>query len=833
MTRFLTLLLFCLATGSFLVSPATATSIDLARGDKFRQLDEILPTPGPTRNASGAPGAHYWQQKVDYQIEVAIDDKTQALTGAETITYTNNSPDTLRYLWVQLDQNRHRTDSVSSLTQATREMNKASYGKLRFELEKDFGGGHQILSVTTSAGAPLAHTVVDTMMRIDLPQALQPGQRTTFSIAWTFKIPDATVSRSRSGYEFFEKDENYIYVMAQWFPRLAAYSDVKGWHTKQFLGLGEFTLEFGDYQVAITVPDDHIVSATGELQNVDDVLTATMRDRMAQAQDAEAPVFIVTPDEAKNAESKDDEDSKKTATKTWRFAAENVRDFAFASSRKFIWDAQGHEQSDGSRVLAMSFYPNEGVPLWDKYSTAAIIHTLNVYSRYTFLYPYPIAQSVNGPVGGMEYPMVSFNGPRPDEDKETGEKAYSSLSKYSLISVIIHEIGHNYFPMVVNSDERNWTWMDEGLNTFLQFLAEEEWEEEYPSRRGEPRSIVDYMKGARQVPIMTQSDSVLDLGNNAYGKPATALNILRETILGRELFDFAFREYAIRWKFKRPMPADFFRSMEDASGVDLDWFWRGWFYTTDHVDISIDGVTRYSVDTKNPDIERPLKRDKKKGEPLSLTKQRNKDIERLVDRKPDLLDFYNENDRYTVTKKDQKKYTGLVEGLEDWEKEILEKEENFYVLDFSNKGGLVMPIILAITYEDGSEEEIRLPAEIWRLSSSTTRKLLVSDKFISSVVVDPHWETADTDIENNNFPRRVVPSRIEVFKMDYKTMARNLMKDVLDGEKEEAEEKEKAQKEEKEKAEEDGMTQEAPDNTAPEDNAADSETPDSDQNTDL
>lgn len=786
MTRLLTTLIFCLALASLRIAPAAADSSNPTPGDKFRQLDGIFPTPTSTRNAAGTPGPAYWQQQVDYKIETALDEEKQMLTGAETVTYTNNSPDALTFLWVQLDQNLHRTDSVSSLTQTVTEMEKASYGRLRYDLEKDFGGGYEIQSVKTSSGAPLQHSIVDTMMRIDLPQALQPGQKTTFSIAWTFKITDATITRARSGYEFFKKDGNYIYVIAQWFPRLAAYTDVKGWHTKHFLGMGEFTLEFGNYDVAITVPADHIVSATGVLQNPDDVLTTAQIRRLKEARTSEKPVFIVTPDEAQKNEA-----SKQTATKTWRFKARKVRDFAFASSRKFIWDAQGLEQTDGSRVLAMSFYPRRGMPLWNKYSTPAIIHTLTVYSRYTFLYPYPVAQSVNGPVGGMEYPMISFNGPRPEEDKKTGEKAYSRRSKYTLISVVIHETGHNYFPMVINSDERNWAWMDEGINTFLEFRAEQEWEKDYPSQRGDPRTIVDYMKGKQQVPIMTQADSVPNLGDNAYGKPAAALTILRETILGRELFDFAFKEYARRWKFKRPMPEDFFRTIEDASGVDLDWFWRGWFYTTDHVDISIDGVTRYSIDTKNPDVEQPLKRQKKKDEPLSLTQRRDKNEERLVKRDPDLLDFYNENDRYTVTDKDRKKYTKLVEGLKDWEKEILKEKKNFYVLDFSNKGGLVMPIILAITYEDGSEEELRLPAEIWRLSPLKVRKLLVRDKLITSVVVDPHWETADTDVENNNFPRRIESAQVDVFKMDHSKMGRNLMKDVLDGEKVKAEEEEK------------------------------------------
>ncbi len=795
---------------SLLVLGATSATAQVDPGrsnfdDRFRQLEEILPTPNTYRTASGAPSRLYWQQQVDYKIEVKLDDENQTLTGSEVITYTNNSPDTLTYLWIQLDQNRHRADSVATLTQKPRGKERISYAGIRAEFERDFGGGHNVKSVKSVNGRDLRHVITDTMMRIDMPRPLYPGQSFIFAIEWDYKIINAKWFRARSGYEYFEDDDHYIYTIAQWFPRLAAYTDSGGWNTKQFLGSGEFSLEFGNYRVELTVPDDHIVSATGSLQNPSAVLSAAQRRRLSEAETADKPVLIVTPEEAEENES-----STPTGTKTWIFRARNVRDFAFASSRKFVWDAQGHEQRGGDTVLAMSFYPKEGNPLWERYSTHAIIHTLEVYSRHTFNYPYPVAQSVNGPVGGMEYPMISFNGPRPEdnddkerpgredeqedddgeeeaddvvEGEEAGEeevdkeRAYSRGTKYALISVIIHEIGHNYFPMIVNSDERQWTWMDEGFNTFLQFIAEQEWEKDYPSRRGEPRKIKDYMKSKRQAPIMTQSDSVLNLGNNAYAKPATALVILRETVLGRELFDFAFKQYSERWKFKHPTPADFFRTMEDASGVDLDWFWRGWFYTTDHVDISIENVTRYTLDSKDPDVEQPKKRQEKSDEPLSLTQQRDADIERRVDRFPNLADFYNENDRFTVSNKDRNKYNKMIEGLDEWERELLAKTENFYFLEFSNRGGLVMPIVLAIYYDDGTEEEVRIPAEIWRLNPTKATKLLLRDKFISSVVVDPHWETADIAIENNYFPQRVVPSELEVFKME-RDRQRNLMKDI-------------------------------------------------------
>ncbi|MGH9900953.1 MAG: M1 family metallopeptidase, partial [Pyrinomonadaceae bacterium] len=547
------------------INPFAFAQSKSSPGDKFRQLEELLPTPNEYRSASGAPGHRYWQQRADYTIDVELDDARQRITGTETVTYHNISPDTLLFLWLQLDQNIFAKDSDDSLTEAApADFTKVPYSTIdRLLAQRDFDGGYRITAVRDAKGSPLRHTVVKTMMRIDLPAPLAPGQSFAFSVDWNYNINDAKRIRARTGYEFFPRDGNYIYEIAQWFPRMAAYNDVSGWQHKQFLGSGEFTLEFGNYRVRITAPDDHVVASTGVLQNPQEVLTAAQRARLEQAKTAKSPVLIVTPEEARLNES-----NKPRGKKTWVFHADNVRDFAFASSRKFIWDAQLHNV-EGNRVMAMSYYPKEGNPLWERYSTQAIMHTLNVYSRYSFTYPYPVAISVNGPVGGMEYPMICFNGPRPEEDK-----TYTARTKYGLISVVIHEVGHNYFPMIVNSDERQWTWMDEGLNSFLQFLAEQEWEANYPSRRGEPRNITEYMASESQVPIMTNSESIMQFGNNAYGKPATALNILRETVLGRELFDFAFREYSRRWKFKRPMPADFFRSMEDVAGEDLDWFWR-------------------------------------------------------------------------------------------------------------------------------------------------------------------------------------------------------------------------------------------------------------------
>lgn len=773
--RFL-LLALCLSINPLLFAQSKTNAVD-----KFRQLEELLPTPNDQRSASGAPGPRYWQQRADYRIAVELDDARQRIIGSETITYFNNSPDTLTYLWLQLDQNVFAANSESNSTSTAPEFKKEPppvsfdtrnppppgqpqlpYSTLDQLLAREaFDGAVKITAVHDGQGGLLRYTIVKTMMRIDLPQPLAPGRSTSFSVDWNYNINDQRKLGGRTGYEFFPKDGNYLYEIAHWFPRLAAYNDVSGWQHKQFLGSGEFTLEFGNYYVSITAPADHVVAATGVLQNPERVLTAAQRQRLEQARTAKEPALIITPAEAKANESNGAEKTKNSATgpkKTWVFAAENVRDFAFASSRKFIWDAQLHNV-EGNRVMAMSFYPNEGNPLWARYSTHAIIHTLNVYSRYSFAYPYPVAQSINGPVGGMEYPMICFNGPRPEVDG-----TYSARTKYGLISVVIHEVGHNYFPMIVNSDERQWTWMDEGLNTFLQYLAEQEWETNYPSRRGEPKDITEYMLSDAQVPIMTNSESLLQFGNNAYAKPATALNILRETILERELFDFAFREYGRRWKFKRPMPADFFRTMEDASGIDLDWFWRGWFYTTDHTDISIENVHLFNADTANPEVDKARRRAEREAQPETLSQQRNRALPKRTDQYPSLRDFYNEYDALDVTAKERETYQAFLAGLTERQRELIRLGMNFYVVDLKNIGGLVMPVILLIEYVDGTKEELRIPAEIWRYNHSEVSKLIMTRKEIRYITLDPHLETADVDLSNNNFPRRPIKSRLQLFR---------------------------------------------------------------------
>ena len=746
----LTALFFSSANGQ-----TTANPDKFKQADKFRQLEEILPTPNAARVASGAPGKGYWQQQVDYEIDIRLDDETQELFGKEKITYANNSSDKLKYLWLQLDANLHHPHSEAKSATADQAMDSMNFDEAKAMLAKRvFDGSFKITRVADSkTGKSLKHTIVKTMMRVDLPSPLEPGQTFKFDIDWNYKINDQKVFGGRSGYELFEEDGNYIYELAQWFPRLAAYTDTTGWQHKQFLGRGEFTLEMGDYVVQITVPDDHVVSASGVLLNPDQVLTEAQIERLEKAKTAKEPVFIVTPDEAK-----ENEDSEADGTKTWIFKADQVRDFAWASSRKFIWDALQHNMGDFP-VMAMSFYPNEAEPLWSQYSTHAIVHTLEVYSRYTFDYPYPVAISVNGPVYGMEYPMICFNGPRPEDDG-----TYSASTKYRLISVIIHEVGHNYFPMIVNSDERQWTWMDEGLNTFLQYLAEQEWEKNYPSRRGEPRDIVGYMMSKNQVPIMTNSESILQFGPNAYSKPATALNILRETILGRELFDFAFKEYAIRWKFKRPMPADFFRTMEDASGVDLDWFWRGWFYSNDHVDLAITGIQRMTVRSRDPDDEEAARQAAIDAEPKSVTEERNKDLAVRTEKFPSLVDFYNTYDPGRMEEGERRYFRRYLESLTEEERKIINTKQNFYLIDFKNLGGLVMPLIVEAEFEDGTKKVFRFPAEIWRKNNLEVSKMIITDKVVKSVVLDPYLETADVELSNNSFPPQIVKSRFDVFR---------------------------------------------------------------------
>ena len=723
---------------------------------KFAQLDVELPTPNGFRTAAGAPGPSYYQQKADYKMSIRIDDETQRLYGEETITYTNNSPDKLEYLWLQLDQNLYAQDSDSKLIEVEKMEDFKSIGDVKRKLFY-YDGGFKVESVTNTSGQKMTYAINKTMMRIDLDKPLGPKSSISFKIKWWYNINDRMAVGGRSGYEFFEKDGNYLYTIAQFFPRMCVYNDVEGWQNKQFLGRGEFTLPFGDYEVSITVPSDHIVGATGELQNGSNVMTVEQRKRFEKAKGSNEPVLIVT-----QAEAEAKEKNREKGTKTWVFKAINVRDFAFASSRKFIWDAMNQPIS-GKNVLCMSYYPKEGNPLWERYSTKVVAHTIKTYSKYTIDYPYPVAISVHSKWIGMEYPMICFNGGRPEEDG-----TYSEETKYGMWGVIIHEVGHNFFPMIINSDERQWSWMDEGLNTFVQYLTEQEWERDYPSRRGPAHMIADYMRGDKKFisPIMTNSESIFQFGNNAYGKPATALNILRETVMGRELFDYSFKMYCERWAFKHPTPADFFRTMEDASAVDLDWFWRGWFYGTDHVDIALEDVRWFQLNTMNPEIEKQFKKEQEENHQKWISEIRNKESikQTFNEADPAIDDFYAKRNIYLVDALDKKEYDEFLAKLSEEDKKLLNSGKQFYELTFTNIGGLVMPVILEITYSDDTKEVIRIPAEIWRMYEEKVSRVLILDKEVKSFRVDPLLETADTDLDNNSWPKQVQPTRYELFK---------------------------------------------------------------------
>ncbi len=694
------------------------------KSSKFEQLGEELPTPNVYRAGDGSPGPEYWQQRADYKIQVELDEEQNFITGSETITYYNNSPQELKYLWVQLDQNRYGKDSDTYSTSTFSISEQNIRGLVGMAVSSNSKYGFQIKAVKDAQGKELTYLVNKTMMRIELPEPLKAeGGKFTFSIDWENFVRERLKVGGRGGYEHFPEDGNNVYSLAQWYPRMCVYDDVNGWQNKQFLGRGEFALPFGNFEVSITVPEDHIIASTGELQNPQEVLTDEQRKRWEQAKNTQDPVVIVTQEEATEKEK-----SKASKKQTWTYQAENVRDFAWASSRKFIWDAM-QVDVEGKKVWAMSYYPKEANPLWGDYSTRLIALTLETYSAHTFAYPYPVAISVEAS-NGMEYPMICYNYGRPNPDGTISER-----TRNGMFGVIIHEVGHNYFPMIVNSDERQWTWMDEGLNSFCQYLTEvkvpeqpwapEVYKDGFPSRRGPAKNIIPYMRSEpdRMVPIMTNSESVLQFGNNAYGKPATALNILRETVMGHELFDYAFKQYAQRWMFKHPMPADFFRTMEDASAVDLDWFWRGWFYTTEACDIAIEEVELFRIN---------------EDEAVASTETGLIQPKRID---PALLETL-----YTAYEQ-----RGLTVTAE--EKASLSADKYYYNVKFRNVGGLLMPIILQMNFKDGTSETVRVPAEVWRQNPEEADKVFMSDKEVVSFVLDPEEETADIDTENNTFPR--------------------------------------------------------------------------------
>jgi hypothetical protein len=666
--------------------------------NKFRQLKDVLPTPNNRRTASGAPGYEYTQQKVDYVMDIVIDEDKNLLIGNESITYHNNSKDYLEYLWVQLDQNMRSPDSKTPLAKSEDLGNTAFNSPATFtknNLTKPADFGFKIQKVNSAMGSSLSYTVNRTMMRINLPKPLAPGNTFEFSIQWNYLINNSVTDGGRSGFELFT-DGNKNFTIAQFFPRLAVYDNVEGWQNMQFWGRSEWALEFGDYDVKITVPSDHIVDATGELQNEKKVLTKEQRTRFEIARTSfKDPVFIVTQEEAEKAEK-----LKSKKSKTWHFNAKNVRDFAFASSRKYIWDAMA-VNINGKTVMAVSLYPKEGNPLWEEHSTRVVANTLEEYSKMTFDYPYSKAISVHADRQGMEYPMICFNYGRPQPDG-----SYSERTKRGMIGVITHEVGHNFFPMIVNSDERQWTWMDEGINSFVEILSELDYDPNFFTGNL-PKDIVRYMSMDQDnlSPIMSQGDYVKNFGPNAYTKPAAGLYMLRQTIMGPELFDYAFRTYSKRWMFKHPSPADFFRTMEDASAIDLDWFWRGWFYTTDVTDIGIKNVKKFYAE-------------------------------------------YSEQEK--------------VKFIEDSTEGLLFKEESatkankkfFYEITFDKPGGLVMPIIVEFTYKDGTKSRKTYPAQIWRYNDTEITKVINSNKEISNITIDPDLETADVDTSNNNWPKK-------------------------------------------------------------------------------
>ncbi|MFC4262136.1 M1 family metallopeptidase [Ferruginibacter yonginensis] len=762
--------LFLVASGSSLLAQDIKNNPGSNHANRFEQLGTILPTPNEYRTASGAPGPKYWQQRCDYDIVCELDEPNRKLLGKETVTYYNNSPDNLSYLWIQLDENEHSSINNSGYegsngmprTTTDADLKRLETGKL----DKEYGDN--ITKVTNAAGVPLAYTINKTMMRIELPQTLKPGQQFIFKIEWNYNIIERTKYGGRGGYEYFPEDGNDLYTMTQWYPRLCVYSDFQGWQNHQFVGTGEFALTFGNFKVAMTVPADHVVMATGQGQNYQQVLTPAQYARWQTAQNAKDVVEVVTLAEAKERETK-----KSTAKKTWIFKADMVRDFAWGSSRKFVWDAMP-TYIDGKKVMCMSAYGKEAYGLYRKFSTKAVAHTIKSYSKFTIPYPYPVAQSLEA-ANGMEYPMICFNYGRTEKDG-----TYSEGTKNGMLGVVIHEVGHNFFPMIINSDERQWSWMDEGLNSFVEYLTEELYDNKYPVSKGPAYKIVDYMKLPKDQlePIMTNSENIVQFGPNAYSKPATGLNILRETIMGRQSFDYAFKEYAKRWAFKHPTPADFFRTMEDASAEDLDWFWRGWFYNTDPCDISLDTVrwANLSVETTAPNrttsstVTQPI------SKPIlnafdDISKQRNRDDKKIVfatDADESLRDFYWKYDRGLV-KVDSTPASITVpppstDTLTTEQKIAIAGNKNMYELTFSNKGGLVMPIIIEWTFKDGTKEIDRIAAQVWRKNENKVVKTFVKSKEVASIKLDPMRETADINEKNNVWNIAAEPSKFQLFK---------------------------------------------------------------------
>lgn len=673
----------------------------------FNQMYDLLPTPNQYRTASGAPGPAYYQQQADYEMNLTLDVEKDILNGEETITYTNNSPDVLEYLWVQLDQNTRKKDApIHDVNQVSTPQNPvdANYFAQNFMKEK-FDGGYTIHFVKDGNNKDLVHHINETMMRVIPPKPLQPKEKFIFKIKWSYNIPNYFEVGDRNGFEPNEKGK--VYAMAQFYPRMCIYNDVEGWQNMPYWQRSEYALPFGNFKVNITVPADHVMNATGNFANAQEILTKEQLQRYQKAKTSfDKPIMIINEEET----DKRMNDGSGGKTKTWKYEAENVRDFAFASSRTYMWDAMAVRIGKFT-PMAESVYPKEGGNLWKEYSTKAVAHTLKWYSHFTFDYPYPKAVSASVQRQGMEYPMIAFNGGRAKADGTHDEN-----QMYGLVSLIIHEVGHNFFPMIVNSDERQWTWMDESLNSYIQNITELEWSKDFPSKRYKAEQIVKYMQSPQDqmMPIMTQGDLYKQFGDEGYSKSAVGLAILRNTIVGKENFDYAFKTYAQRWMFKHPTPADFFRTLDDASGNDLDWFIRGWFYTTEVVDLGVKNVKQlYPQEVKTED-----------GKRIDFTTKFNS------------KDIYNSD----ILNEFLAKQTP---------NEFTKSPKYFYEVEFEKVGGMVMPLLVIFNFEDGSSQEIRYQAEVWRFAPESLIKMYGFDKELKSIEVDKLLETADVNLKNN------------------------------------------------------------------------------------
>lgn len=710
--------------------------------DYFKPLDSEIPEPNLYRSADGQPGPSYFQQKVDYAIEVELNDEERSISGQELITYYNNSPNTLDFLWLQLDQNIHSEEGVKELIQNQAISDPLEEKDLKKVVKKPFDSDFKIVWVKGKNGERLNYHVNNTLMRVTPEEAIPPNGKYEFRVSWSYVINDVNKVGGRSGYEVLD-DGNAIFAIAQFYPRMALYNDLLGWELRQYLGQAEFGLEFGDFDVSITLPGGYLVGATGIHVNKEEMFSPLTIQKIDEALKSNKPVEIISKEEA-IARGK----MKIQEKKTWNFRAEKVRDFAFASSRKFIWEAKGVEIGD-KRILAQAMFPPEADPLWNDLVVDVAAHTLVHHSKHTFDYPYPSALAIHINHGGMEYPMICFNGRRPDKNGE-----YSEYIKNRLIGLIIHEVGHNFFPMIVNSNERQWTWMDEGINSFLEYLAEKEWDPEFPSRRGPPKTVKKYMGMDPQSvsTVMTPAELVRNKGLNGYWKPSAAFNILREVVLGKDEFDFALKTYAERWKFKHPSPGDFFRTMNNASGTDLNWFWRGWFFTKDHVDISIDSVTWLKVENNKPYMGEYVVPDIGISEEASMT---------------DLYTF-----RITEGKDAIEYYRTYMK--ETWDIKA-EKDFHIYQLHFQNLGGIPMPILFRINYADGTTEDMKFPAEVWRKDNREFVKAIIRSKEVKGFIIDPEEKSADLLIRNNYWPRN--PAEKSSFGDDEYDSSKQVQKD--------------------------------------------------------